>query len=694
MWGRVSTYAMEVGPQRQKRRRLTGPPRAAARAALEFFEASPDPVIVRGCAARKPLAMNRRARRIAAAYRDELLDACEQLDAAPVLTIDDDGAEYVYELNTTSTVFEGEPAYIHVFRDVTATRRAETALRESERRYALAAYGANDGLWEWDLAANRMYLSPRWKAMLGYSETEVGDSPNEWFIRIHHDDFARVQQRIESHISEAAPNFELEYRMMHKDGSYRWVLTRGATERGPCGEVVVMAGSQSDISERRAAQEQLVRKAFYDHLTDLPNRSLFMDRLHSAVERARRYHDYAFAVLFIDLDRFKVVNDSLGHLVGDRLLVQIARRLERVLRGTDTFARLGGDEFAIILDSIHSPNDARYVAGRIRQELAMPFTIDEYTIHSSASIGIALSERGISSPEDLLREADTAMYRAKAMGTARYQIYDAAAHSNALDLLHLENDLRAAIERDEFVLHYQPIVSIETGAITGLEALIRWDHPTRGLVPPGSFIPLAEDTGLIVGIGNWALAEACRQLAEWERRDPRLAHLSMSVNISTRQFSQPDLVESVRQALDSASLSPDRLKLEITESALIEDPSSAARLLRNLRDMGVKLLIDDFGTGYSSLSYLHQFPLDGLKIDRSFVVRIGEEDGKELEIVKSTISLAHNLSLSVIAEGVETADQAQVLCWLGCEHAQGWFYSRALDAATIEAVLTETLAVA
>jgi diguanylate cyclase (GGDEF)-like protein/PAS domain S-box-containing protein len=667
---------------RRTRRRREAADREAA---LGWLEASPDAAFVRAREGRELRPVNRSARQLVAAFGPEVARLARGAAGREVVVGSGD-AERVLEVSAG-----GRAARLVLLRDVTALRRAERALAESERRHALVAFGANDGLWEWDLVANRMYLSARWKAMLGHAEEEVGASPNEWFIRVHPDDLERVQQRIETHLCGSDPNFEIEYRILHKDGGYLWVLTRGTTVRGADGEVLMMAGSQSDISERRDAQEQLVRKAFYDSLTGLPNRALFMDRLHVAVERARRHPRQGFAVLFVDVDRFKVVNDSLGHLVGDELLVQIARRLEKALRGTDTFARLGGDVFAIILDAAASADEARRVATRIKKELDRPFAIGEYTIHSSASIGIALAHRGCLSPEDLLREADTAMYRAKAKGAGQYQIYDAAAHSNELDLLHLENDLRSALERDEFVLHYQPIVSIGTGEVAGFEALLRWEHPTRGLVPPGAFIPVAEDTGLIVPIGAWVLREACRQMREWEERYPHLSGLSVSVNVSSRQFAQPGLVECVKKALAGASLGASRLKLEITESALVQDPAVAARLLERLTEMGVQLLIDDFGTGYSSLSYLHTFPIDALKIDRAFIARMGEANGKDLEIVRSTVSLAHNIGLAVIAEGVETEDQLERLRHLGCEFAQGWYYARALDAPGAEAMLASGL---
>lgn len=658
-------------------------------APVDLLDALPDAAVVLDRASGETLRLNERARRYREIFGERFVTACDELSQqSGDIHLSAPGLSDVWlRRHDVPIEFLGRRATLILMHDATALHDAKRALHESERRYAMVAYGANDGLWEWDLVRNKMYLSPRWKAMLGCSEEEVGESPNEWFVRIHPEDLERVQRRIDEHLKDGSSNFEVEYRMLHKDGAYRWILTRGLTVRGQDGTSLLMAGSQSDITERRDAQEQLVRKAFYDPLTSLPNRALFMDRLHCAVERTRRSTHYQFAVLFIDLDRFKVVNDSLGHLVGDQLLVQIARRLEKGLRTVDTFARLGGDEFAIILDDIRSANDARFIANRIKKEFQRPFRIGEMTIHSSASIGIALSAEGYNSDEDLLREADMAMYRAKAKGKGRYQIFDAALLSSEINLLHLENDLRLAMEREEFRLHYQPIVELATRDVVAFEALLRWLHPRRGLVSPADFIPVAEETGLIVGIGSWVLDEACRQMREWAAEFVERPGLSVSVNLSSKQLANLGLGDHVTRALEATSLEASRLKLEITESVLVEDSQTTARLLGQFKQMGIEVLIDDFGTGYSSLSYLHSFPVDTLKIDRSFIAKMTADDRKNREIVRSTISLAHNLGLRVVAEGVETEEQAQLLTDFGCDFAQGWYFSKPVEAERVPELL-------
>jgi diguanylate cyclase (GGDEF)-like protein/PAS domain S-box-containing protein len=443
---------------------------------------------------------------------------------------------------------------------------------------------------------------------------------------------------------------------------------------------------QQEIGDRQRAEEQLIHTAFHDALTDLPNRALFMDRLGHAIERAKRHEDYLFAVLFLDLDRFKVVNDSLGHMVGDQLLMAIANRIKACLRSADTLARLGGDEFTILLEDIRDVSDAKHVANRIQEELKLPFNLSGNEVFTTASIGIALSAAGYDRPEQLLRDADTAMYQAKAGGKARHEVFDIAMHAGAIALLQLETDLRRAIERQEFRVHYQPIVSLKSGRINGFEALVRWQHPDRGLVSPIEFIPVAEETGLIVAIGLWVLREACRQMHEWQVQFPANPPLTISVNISGKQFLQPDLSEQIKQILQETNLDPRSLKLEITESAIVENAESAAIMLSQLRSVGIQLYMDDFGTGYSSLSYLHRFPMDTLKIDRSFVNRMGV-DGENLEIVRAIVTLAHNLGMNVTAEGVETTEQLALLKALKCEYGQGYFFSKPVDSIQAEALI-------
>jgi diguanylate cyclase (GGDEF)-like protein/PAS domain S-box-containing protein len=554
-------------------------------------------------------------------------------------------------------------------------KHAEEALRESEERYALAARGANDGLWDWDLAKGKIYFSPRWKSMLGWEEHEIGEDPDEWFRRIHPDDVDRVRADIAAHLKELTPHYEDEYRMLHRDGNYLWMLGRGLGVRNSSAQAYRMAGSQTDITRGKVV----------DVLTGLPNRVLFMDRLSRSFERARRGRGKSFALIFLDLDSFKLINDSLGHLMGDQVLVAIAGRLEATVRATDTIARfgrnhtvarLGGDEFTILLEDITSAVDVTRVAERIALELGAPFVVGGQELFPTASIGIALYNQSYQSPEEILRDADTAMYSAKALGKGRYEIFDANMRDKTIARLQLETELRRGIERKEFEVYYQVLVSLETGRIWGFEALVRWKHTTRGIISPKEFIPVAEETGLIVPIGQWVLKAACQQARIWQAHFDIDPPLLISVNLSARHFLQPDLIQQCKAVLDETQLSHSSLNLEVTESAMMPDPESAIDLMGQLKSLGIKLALDDFGTGYSSLSYLHRFPLDSLKIDRSFVSRLLDDD----EIVRAIITLGRNLGLKVVAEGVETIEQIAILRQLGCEFAQGYYFSVPVNA--------------
>lgn len=563
---------------------------------------------------------------------------------------------------------------------------AEERRKEAEERYALALRGANDGLWDWDLKTNRIYYSPRWKAMIGYEEGEIGDSPNEWTSRIHPNDLERVKADIASHVNGATEQLETQYRMLHKDGTYRWMLMRGVAVRSSRGEATRMAGSLTDVTARKRAEEQLMHGAYYDSLTGLPNRVLFTEQLRRAVSRCRRHPDQLFAVLFIDLDRFKIINDSLGHLVGDQLLVNVAGRLKQCVRPEDMVARLGGDEFTILLEDIGEPSHATRVAERIQEELVKPVNLGGHDVYSTASIGIAFSSTGYDKPEDILRDADAAMYRAKQKGKARHELFDSAMHERALEVLRLEADLRRALERGEFRIHYQPLVCLRTGRVSGFEALMRWEHPQRGMVAPDEFIPLCEENGLIIPIGWWVLREACRQVRHWQKYCPAEELLTVSVNFSRKQFSQPDLVPRIASVLEETGLEPRCLALEMTESVLMENAESLDTLLGSLKALGLQLHIDDFGTGYSSLSYLHRFPIDMLKIDRSFVSRM-TPDGGNTELVKAIVNMAVSLGIAVVAEGVETPAQMEVLKSLACDLVQGFLLNKPLEPEAVPALL-------
>jgi len=605
--------------------------------------------------------------------------------------------------------------------EIAERQQVEAALKESEERYALAVRGAKDGLWDWNLKTNEVYFSSRWKFLLGKEEREIDNSLDEWFKHIHPEDTERVKVELATHLEGLTLDFESEYRMLHQDGTYRWMLSRGLAVRDANGKASRMAGSQTDITQRKLAEEQLLHDAFHDLLTGLPNRALFMDRLGHAVERVKRHEDSLFAVLFVDLDRFKVVNDSLGHASGDRLLIAVAQRLEHCLRSGDTVARLGGDEFTILLEDIKGIGEAIAVAERIQAELASPFSLSGHEVFITASIGIVLSTTDSEWLEDILRDADTAMYRAKAQGKACYQVFDRAMHIRAVTLLQLENDLRRAVmplchPRDEctsdkglstqetlhataseeilqeFQIYYQPIVSLATGRIKGFEALVRWQHPARGLVSPIEFIPIAEETGLIVPLGYWILRSACSQVYAWQQRFPTNPPLTISVNLSSKQFSQPDLIQRILQILQETGLDACSLRLEITESTIIEKAETVAAMLLKLRTLGIELYVDDFGTGYSSLSYLQHFPVNALKIDRSFISCMGI-DGNNSEIVQAIVMLAHKLGIDVIAEGVETAEQLAQLRAICCMQGQGqgYFFSQPLDSKAMETLIANAL---
>ena len=445
-----------------------------------------------------------------------------------------------------------------------------------------------------------------------------------------------------------------------------------------------IAEQQRISQELQHSREHFRHAAFHDALTGLPNRALLLDHLRLAIETIKRHADHVFAVLFIDLDRFKNINDSLGHGIGDHLLIALARRLEGCIRPSDTVARLGGDEFAILLDGLDDARDAISIAERIQRELMQPFNLGGHEVYTTASIGITLSSTNYEQPEHVLRDADTAMYRAKENGKARHELFDTVMHAHAVALLKLENDLRRAVERSEFQVYYQPLIALETNRIMGFEALLRWVHPERGFISPAEFIPLAEETGLIFEIGRWVLNESCRQMQSWQQSASR--QLKISVNLSSKQFSQPNLIEQIKQALNVTQLDPHCLQLEITESVVMENAEAAAQMLKQLRALGVHLSIDDFGTGYSSLSYLHRFPVSTLKIDRSFIGRMGAGD-ENAEIVRTIITLANNLGMQVVAEGIETETQLAQLRALKCDYGQGYLFSRPVDAEQATALL-------
>jgi diguanylate cyclase (GGDEF)-like protein/PAS domain S-box-containing protein len=557
-------------------------------------------------------------------------------------------------------------------------KRVIESLRESQERYTLAVNGANDGLWDWNLATNEVYWSPRWKSMLGYEDAEIGASPDQWLDRLHQDDWSRVRQTVAAHIAHGTGHYESEHRLRHRDGTYRWVLCRAAAIRNAAGTATRFAGSLTDITSVKLA----------DGLTGLPNRVLFLDLLERAINRTGRRRDYQYALVILGLDRFKTLNHSLGLTTADRLLVEVARRLQTCLRATDavmrnghgfTLARLGGDEFTVLLDDIDDASDAVRVAERLREALQKPFDIEGQHVFVSASAGITVSSSGYTDPEDILRDAAIALHRAKVGSATRCELFDVGMRDRAVTRLRVETDMRQAIELGAFEVHYQPIVAVRGGVLAGFEALVRWRHPTRGLIDPADFIPIAEDTEMIVLIGRQVLSQSCHQMAAWQRRFGAAAPKVMCVNVSSKQFSDADLTGEIEAVLAESGLHPSSLKLEITESAFLSDIRSAQITLGRLRTLGVAWSLDDFGTGYSSLSYLHRLHVDTVKVDRSFVSRIGLDDGSEM--VRAIAAIAHNMGMDVVAEGVETLEQLEWLRAIGCEYAQGFFFSRPVDMA-------------
>ena len=566
-----------------------------------------------------------------------------------------------------------------------AHHQAIEALRESEQRYALSARGANDGMWVWDLKSDQIYFSSRWKSMLGFDEEEVSDQSREWFGRVHPDDLNSLKSDLQMHLEGLTPHFENEYRMLTQDGTYRWMLSRALAERDAQGNARRLAGSQTDVTERKLAFEQLTHDAFHDSLTNLPNRALFMDRLERSLKNAQRHPEQLFAVLFLDLDRFKLINDSLGHTVGDQMLIAVAQRLQATLRSIDTVARVGGDEFAILLENMDHAADAARVARRIHEDLFVPFHIGEHEMFITASLGIALSTSTYELPQDMLRDADIAMYRAKSQGKSRHEVFDKAMHEHAVRMLQLETDLRRALDRQELRLHYQPIVSLETGLVTGFEALLRWQREDR-LVSADELIPIAEETGLILPIGQWVIREACQQMQTWHQKYPSQRPMTVHVNLSPKQFLQPSIVESIQQILVQTGLDPRSLNLEVTETVVVENAEAATALLTQLRAMRIQLSLDDFGRGYSSLSTLHQYPFHMLKIDRTFIADL-QDNPRNFEFVRAIANFAHILGMEVTVEGVESAEQLSRVRGLGIRQAQGYYFSRPIPAEAVADLL-------
>lgn len=571
--------------------------------------------------------------------------------------------------------------------------QTQSALERSEQRFSLAAAGSNDGLWDWDLTTDRVHYSARWNTILGLPEVPVDGAPGAWFSRLHPNDALAVRRAIDDHLTGVTPHLEFEHRLRTRDDTYRWVLCRGVAVRDEAGKAIRVAGSLSDISQRKENEHELRRGAYYDRLTGLPNRSLFRECLEEAIAERRSGSGTGFAVLFLDFDNFKVINDSMGHLAGDELLVIVGARMSKYLKSVSpehsahTLARLGGDEFVVLLKEIEHERDALAVADAIQAVLAEPMTVRGTELHASASIGVTIDDESYTTPDDILRDADTAMYNAKAAGAGLSVLFDAAMREGAVARLALENELRWAIQCGDLDVAYQPIIDLETGMPIGVEALARWTHPEQGPVSPDRFIPIAEETGLIVPLGEHVLRRACEDIKKLRSFGPDTRDLHVNINLSSSQFSQPTLVAFVLDVLREHGLPPQALCLEVTETVVMDDVGASAATIRGFRDLGVEVYIDDFGTGYSSLSCLKLLPLTGLKLDRSFIMNF-EDASANPAIIHAVVALAGHLRLKVVAEGVETKDQLAGVLALECNHGQGYYFGRPMDIGSMLAWLS------
>ncbi len=599
--------------------------------------------------------------------------------------------EWVRGLAALVLLFDFYAIYQHM-----QLHRIRRQLAERDQLFQLISENAADMIALVDGDGRRLYNSPAYLKVLGYSPEDLNATSS--IEQIHPDDRPRVLKAAEK-ARLSGQGERMEYRVRHKDGTWRTLESTASPIRNEKGQTDKLVIVNRDITERKRAEEMLAHNAFHDGLTNLPNRALFLDRLQQALTLSKRHPNYKFAVLLIDVDEFKIINDSLGHAAGDDLLIQIGQRLKESVRradtvsrprtsdvpdrpaNDDTLARLGGDEFTILLDDIRDPIEAVRVAERVQAELAIPFVVNEQEIVISASIGIAASTSPHTHAEDLLRDADIAMYRAKRAGKGCCEVSDTAMHENAVKRLQLETDLRKALDQGEFRVYYQPIVSLQTGRITGFEALTRWQRP-EGILPPIAFITVAEETGLIIPMNRQLLREACQHLRSWQSEFLSDPPLTMSVNMTSREFAQPDLASEIRKSLEQTGVDPSCLQLEIIETIAMGDAEKSGHVLAQLKALGVRLSIDDFGTGYSSLSRLRRIPVDTLKIDRAFISNM-DSDKENREIVRAIIVLAHNLGLKVVAEGTETEEHIDLLKQLNCEMAQGYLFSRPADDQTM-----------
>ncbi len=587
------------------------------------------------------------------------------------------------QLDTRLSLIEGR------HREVDQMRALQHDVKAEYDRFLIATGGLGDGVWDLDLTSETIHYSDRWKQMLGYEPHEIEDTLEAWLSRVHADDLNRLRAVIDMSIAGELSVVEQRYRMLTKEERYRWMLARGEVVTDNDGNAIRVVGRQTDVDGEDESREAVRTSGLQDPLTRLPNRTVLMDRLRHAFARAHRDAEQSFAVLFFDLDRFKNVNDSLGHITGDQLLRAIAQRVEKACRPGDTVARFGGDEFVILVEDIKDIRGATVAAERIQEEFRTPFDLNGIEVFATISIGIALWNSDYSRPEDLLRDSDTAMYRAKSMGRNSFAVFDDQMHRQVVATLRLENDLRRALARSEFQVFYQPIVTVEDGRIAGFEALVRWQHPERGLLLPGEFIMVAEEMGSIIQLDRWVAEEACKQLRLWHQKFRGHSRATMSVNLSATQLMRPDAVANIDMILRNTGLYGNSIKLELTESVLMENAKYASEVLEELRKLNIAISIDDFGTGYSSLAYLRRFEIDTLKIDYSFISRM-LEDEENAEIVRTIVQLAKNLGQDTVAEGVETRSQYEALAKLDVNMVQGYFVAPPLPADVAESLLERT----
>jgi diguanylate cyclase (GGDEF)-like protein/PAS domain S-box-containing protein len=644
-----------------------------------------------------------------------LLNLCAARTPQEFHCIRQDGVHLDLEISASRIENDPIPAFSLMIHDFTARKKAEIALKEtaatlierhealqmstealqtSEERYMLAAQGSHDGLWDLNLKTGKIYYSSRWKEMLGFSDEELSPDPEEWYSRVHPNDLLQLRTELSQHLQKHTQHFECEYRIMPKVGSYRWMLARGLAVWDPAGYAHRIAGSQTDITERKELEEQLRYDAFHDGLTGVANRNLLIDHLKHVNDRKKSNPDLIFALFFLDLDRFKKVNDTLGHQAGDQLLVETAQRLQNSLlsidfisrlTGVETLARIAGDEYVLLIEDFHSIGDVQKVADRVAKVLSAPYHIAGREVSLSASIGYVIPDQPYEQVEDIIRDADIAMYQAKKRGTGQAILFQSEMYRKTLGHMQLENELRQAVERREFEVFYQPIYTLADDRMVGMEALVRWNHPERGLLAPAEFIQVAEDTGLIVPIGYFVLRESCCMMQLWRQDYPTMEELFVSVNLSAQQVMSSSMAENIRFILAATGFDPQRLWLEVTESMLLESNEMVIRQLKELRQLGIRIEIDDFGTGYSSLSYLQHLPIDGFKIDRSFIRDI-QAEGRQ--IVKTLADLGHSMGLTEVAEGVETTQQKDYLKTVSCDYIQGYLMSRPVSAQAMTKLFT------